>query len=1152
METTRKVTNKRPTPKKKGGGILKVLAYILLFFVIVGIIGAAVVWAYVNSIVSKLDDIDPNKVSEQLYENSVIVDSSGRVLEYIQNEGLRKVVKYNEISPAVIDAFIAVEDKTFETHNGFNFVRMVGATLKYLFNHESLGGVSTISQQLARNVYLFDRRQERTLNRKIAEAYYTIQLEKYLTKEQIMEGYLNLVFFGMESYGVEAAANTYFGKPAKELDYMEAALLVGTVKGPSIYAPLMRYNKDSVPEDAYIIDDDDQLYTIVFNEEALNRYYTCLALMYENGKITENQYNEGMDYDIRKKLKFVKHSGTEISSYFSDVVKQEVITDLMEKYRYTRQEALELLHSGGLKIVSTIDFDCQKVLESHYEKDNFNYYYGDALVEAVSLFQESQGLEVTGIADTNTLDLFCRKADVDRSVFPDEFYAKGTQQEEIQALKQGLNKLGFFFVNEYFPKISPTFDANGNILNRNNKIILPNYNNIIDEEENLVLHSDEYEFTSSGSLKLLKNHALKFYSHYENEVLSRIQVVIVNTFKLPNGYDPTYYLNGKKQVDSIYIYTGRDVLIPDEYKKFDEDGNVVISRSFLKEYPDFFKVKSDGTIRIAKENYVISETPVIQPQSAMVITDPYTDQVKAIVGGRNLEGYMLYNRATNPRQPGSAIKPISVYTAAMDSGKYSPASVIDDRPVYLAGNSWTRWPKNWYETYGQKVWYDGLTTIRHAVEQSTNVPPAILVDTLGIETVAEYLKKYGVTTLVEEGPINDLNISALALGGMSVGISPIEMTQAYSCIANDGILNKTTTYTKVTNNRGEVLLEKTPEPERILDANVAYLIKDLLRSTVSNGIANRAQMENHTVYGKTGTTSDQFDAWFVGFTPYYVGAVWFGNDINIPLAKGSEFTADFWQKVMTDLHQDLEPKTFPVPEGIVSASVDTISGMLPSELSAKDPRNTIKTDIFIRGFVPTEKDNVHVECKVCKSSGKLATEFCPEIETKVLVKRGEPYDPKEHKDIKLRDAEYDVPTEKCEEHNLEINRFYMWEKNIEFKGKDGYIELRNGDYYIRRYYPIEMIDGTIIHLEPGSVIHSDGNITRNNNEEISNADIYKIKKYNADQLDDFYGLNGPIPEDPRKNKDDEDENQDDQNPSEEDEQDGDNEHETTTSESENE
>ncbi len=1112
MDTTRRIDTKNEKPKKKRSGFLVFLKYFVLTMLILGVVGAAIVVLYVRSIIKDLEDIDPNKVSQQLYENSVILDSNGKILEYIQSEGLRKVVSYSDISPAAIDAFIAVEDKTFMTHKGFNVTRMIGATLNYLLGKDELGGVSTISQQLARNVYLFDRRQERSLKRKIEEAYYTIQLEKYLTKEQIIEAYLNLIFFGMESYGIEAASNTYFGKSAKDLDYIESALLVGTVKAPSYYAPMLRYAKKDVPENAYIIDDSDQFYTIVFNEDCLNRYKTCLYLMHENGKITEQQLNEGLEFDVRTKLKFVQLRGQEISSFFSDIVKEDVINDLMQKYRYTRKEAIEVLHSGGLKIYSTIDFDTQRLLESHFEKDNFNYYFGNALVEAITIFQRENGLEETGKADTPTLDKFCEITGTERTLFPDEFYAYGEEAEELQILKQGLNKLGYFVVNEYFPKITPTFNADGDIINRDTgRVNLQRYDNMIDDDGNLIIYDGEYEFTSSGSLTLFKNYTLKFYPHYDEDGnLERIQIVVADSFKLPNGYNGDEYVSTTRVVDSIYIYTGRDVLIPDEFKKFDEEGNVVISRQFLRDNPDFFKLDPENnSLKISADNFVISQSPVVQPQAAMVIVDNATGQLKALVGGRNVEGYMLYNRATNPRQPGSAIKPISVYTAAMDSGRYSPASVVDDRPVYLSGNPSVRWPVNWYETYQSGVFYDGLITIREAIRQSSNVPAAILANDLGVSNVIQYLKNFGITTIVEEGPVNDVNLAAVSLGAMSVGISPLEMAQAYACIANDGQLNKVTSYTKVTNNRGEVLLEKRPAPEQVLDPKVAYLVKDMLRTSVSEGLARNAMMSTHTAYGKTGSTSDNFDVWFAGFTTYYTGAIWFGNDINIPLSMGSEFTAGFWRKVMEDVHSDLEPQSFTMPEGIISVSVDRISGKLPTELTLKDPRKTIITDLFIRGFEPTEKDDVHVEVKICKTSGKLATEFCPEdlVETKVMVKRPEPYNPKEHKNIKLRDSEYDAPTEECDAHNKETHAEHLQKENMQYRGMEPLQTLMSGDLMVLRPYPVEMLDGTTKILKPGAVIMKNGDIMLDDGKTIiPSSEIFKLEKYNADQLDAYFSL----------------------------------------------
>lgn len=1122
METTRKIERvPEPPERKKKSKVWTVIKIALIAIFSFAIIGAVLVWAYIYNIVKDLEPIDPDKVSEQLYENSVIVDSQGNVLEQIQAEGLRKVVKYADISKSAIDAFIAVEDKTFETHNGFNIIRIIGATLNHYLKGDALGGVSTITQQLARNVYLFDRRSERSLERKIAEAHYTIQLEKYLTKAQIMEGYLNLIYFGMEAYGIEAAANKYFSKSAKDLDYIEAALLVGTVKAPSIYAPMLRYEKKHVPEDAYIIDDSDQLYTVVFNEDCINRYKTCLELMYENGKITEKEFRDGLKFDVRTKLHYGTLEGTEISSYFSDAVTEEVIHDLMEKKNLTRREAWELLQSGGLRIESTIDFESQKILESHYESDNFNYYYGLNLVNAINEFQEKYGLEVNGKADTPTLDKLCELTGTDRSLFTDEFYAQGENIEAVRLIKQALYKLGLYIVNEQFPKIIIRVDENGDIVNHETgRLLLRRKDNMLSDDGKFVIQEGEYEFTSTGNLILYTGKRMNFYPKYTEEgELERIQITLKDFYTLPPSYDPAEYVSGRYTVDSIFTYSGRDILIPDEFKRFDEDFNVVISRQFLREHPDFFELSDDKTLKVDPENFVVSNTPIIQPQSAMVIIDPSTGHLKALVGGRSIKGGMLFNRAMNPRQPGSAIKPISVYIAAIDSGEYSPATVIDDRPVYLAGSSTYRWPINWYETYRTGVNYYGLITIREAINVSANVPAAVIADKIGIPTVVKYLEDLGVTSVVSEGPVNDYNLAAMSLGAMSVGISPLEMAQAYGAIANEGMLNKVTTYTRVTNNRGEVILEKKVEPKFVVSPQVAYIMRDLLRTAVSEGLARQAQLANHVVSGKTGSTNDNIDAWFVGFTPYYVGATWFGNDLNIPLAQGSEFSAGFWREVMEDLHEGLEPKEVPVPSGIIRVTVDTISGKLPSELSKEDPRNTIRSDLFISGFEPTEVDDVHVKVKICKASGKLATKYCPEdeVEEKVMVKRPVPYNPKDHKDIQLRDSKYDAPTEECDVHNEKTHREQQ-EKDKDHTGHSGnwgfdpsnykgippLKERQTGDLMVQRPYPIMMLDGSTMILMPGDIIRKEGGVTRSDGSEIPNDKIYKIEKYTTEELDAYF------------------------------------------------
>lgn len=285
-----------------------------------------------------------------------------------------------------------------------------------------------------------------------------------------------------------------------------------------------------------------------------------------------------------------------------------------------------------------------------------------------------------------------------------------------------------------------------------------------------------------------------------------------------------------------------------------------------------------------------------------------------MVGGRGTEGKQIYNRAVQPRQPGSSIKPIAIYSSALQSsynaaekgesmslsnsdgsnwGKYITAgSVINDAPMVVNGRTW---PKNWY------TGYRGHMTLRTAVQQSVNVCAVKVYQQMGPEFPTSQLKKMGVTTLVEDGNTNDMNPAALALGGMTRGIKPIEMAAAYGIFPNEGTYTEPVAYTKITNSNDEVLFDKTPKTEQVLDKGVAFIMTDILRSVVTNGLGSNASFSGQPVAGKTGTTSDNFDAWFVGFTPQYTASVWIGNDVNIELAEGSAAAARLWRTIMSQV-----------------------------------------------------------------------------------------------------------------------------------------------------------------------------------------------------------------------------------------------------------
>ncbi|NLL05760.1 MAG: PBP1A family penicillin-binding protein [Clostridiaceae bacterium] len=411
------------------------------------------------------------------------------------------------------------------------------------------------------------------------------------------------------------------------------------------------------------------------------------------------------------------------------------------------------------------------------------------------------------------------------------------------------------------------------------------------------------------------------------------------------------------------------------------------------------------------------------PQAAMVIIDPNTGQVKAMYGGAGEKIGIPFNRATSlEKQPGSSIKPIAVYGPAINEGIITPATVIDDVPVYLDGVEKGLYPKNSGGTYA------GLTSIRTGITKSINVVAAkVWLEHLGPDLSLEYLDRVNINS------DKDRNL-ALAMGGLSKGVSPLQMAASYVPFVNKGMYYEPTTYTKVEDANGHIILEKKPDYRIVYDEAAAYVMVDMMKDVVKSGTATRCKLQGGKMptAGKTGTTDNNTNKWFVGYTPYYVAATWYGYDRNAPLSSAEYNRAQFiWQDVMEKVHKDLEPIDFEVPSGVVKRTICKYSGKTATELCSKDPRGSaVKEEYFIKGTEPDEDDtcDVHVLAKVCKdatdNSGKtvLAGEYCPyssKIE-QVFVQRKNPFTPVKPSDPYPGDWKYDIASaEHCTEHGPE-------------------------------------------------------------------------------------------------------------------------------------
>ncbi|MCF6097026.1 penicillin-binding protein 1A [Thermovorax subterraneus] len=735
-------------PRKRKLFLAKSLIPFLIFVFLLSCGSALGLFLYY---VKDTPPFDPQKLKPS--ETSIVYDSKGNVIAELHGGQNRIPVPLDEIPEHLKEAFIAIEDKNFYKHKGINFKSLIGAVWTDIVTGGYRRGASTITQQLVKNVFLT---HEKTLKRKAQEAWLAIQVERHFTKDQILEFYLNHIYFGHSAYGVEAAAQTFFGKSVKDLTLAESAMLAGITKGPSIYSPYINF------------------------ERAKERQAIVLNEMVDMGFITKEEAEKAKKEEI--KLVGLENAKADYKApYFTDFVITQLAEDLQKELGLTESEAYEKIYNGGLRIYTTVDLEIQEAAEK-------------------------------ALAD-------------------------------------------------------------------------------------------------------------------------------------PKNYP---------------------------YTKKDNNG-------------------------------------IPQPQAAVVVIDPHTGYIKALVGGREHYKKLGLNRASQSyRQPGSAFKPIVVYTAAIDMG-YTAASVIDDSPV-----SYGNWsPQNYTRDF------KGLTTIRKAIADSVNVVAVKVLEKIGVDRGIEYAQKLGIKSLVLEGRKNDRQLS-IALGGLTKGVSPLELASAYGTLANQGIHVEPIAILKVVDKNGRTLLEHTPTKWTAVSPQVAFIMTDMMRSVITEGTAKRLADFPFPVAGKTGTTSDNKDVWFVGYTPHLVAAVWMGHDEPTPMkgVAGGYQPALIWKQIMTIAHKKLPKVGFPKPAGIEGPiAVCQDSGKIPTELCNNDPRGSrIRYEYFIKGTEPSEFCDVHVQKLIDITSGLLATPYCPpeQVKQKVFLNRP-PYKTSPDGKIPL-DAKYMPPTEYCNLH----------------------------------------------------------------------------------------------------------------------------------------
>lgn len=706
----------------------------------------------------------------------VYADDDTFLVEFKIQKG--EYIRLNRMPDHLLKAIVSVEDSNFWVHKGLDHLAIVRAILKDIIAGKIKEGASTITQQLAKVVFLSP---EKTIIRKLKEMILAYRIEQKLTKEEILELYLNKIYFGNGAYGVEMASKAYFGKSVSDINIAEASLLCGLIKAPSRYSPYRNL------------------------DEAKQRQYIVLKRMLEEGYITKKQLDEAYKQPLYlSSLRYKEYT----PNYFLEYIRKY----LEDKH------GVDMVYKGGLKVYTTLNREMQDAAVA-------------SLKEGLRALDKRQGF---------------------RGVL---------EHKEIDAEKELAEK-------EKSEKV----------------IIMPGD----------LMTATVLKVASSVATVKTKGITGKLFvsdADWARKVVDSRGKVIrkFETFRLT------------------------DILKP---------GDIINVR--VKD------VKGEEPL------FSLEQEPLVQ--GALVSIEISTGYIRAIVGGYDFNKSEFNRAVFAKRQAGSAFKPV-VFASAIDYG-YTPASVVTDAPISYANEGFGDWtPGNYDEKY------NGPTRLREALAFSRNIVTIKLLEDMGVQRVIKFARRVGIN-----GPFPD-NLT-LALGSLSV--SPLEITSAFTVFAREGVTITPAGVKYILNSEGNVIENNKPEGERAIDPQTAFLTTSMLEEVVNRGTGGKAKALNRPVAGKTGTTNDYKDAWFIGYTDEMAAGVWVGFDDMRTLGKnetGSSAAAPIWvsfmQKALSSTEEEIKP--FHVPDGIVTAVIDPLTGLLATNDSEK------MVEFFKEGSVPKER-----------------------------------------------------------------------------------------------------------------------------------------------------------------------------------------------------
>lgn len=481
-------------------------------------------------------------------------------------------------------------------------------------------------------------------------------------------------------------------------------------------------------------------------------------------------------------------------------------------------------------------------------------------------------------------------------------------------------------------------------------------------------------YDADMAYKLLYSGGLKIYSTQNPEIQAYCDEVFGNEENFAGT--PKYLLSYQLTIDKANgdVDNHSTEMFQNYYKQFNPNFSLIYNSeedalAAIEEYKEAVMEEGD---EVRAENYNL----VVQPQASITVIDQSNGYVQAMVGGRGEKiASKTLNRASDTvRQPGSLFKVLSTYAPALDACGFTLANVQYDGPfTYTNGRPVSNW-------YGQS--YRGICSLRVGIAQSLNIVTVKVLTQITPQMGYNYLQSFGFTTLVDREVAKDGQVysdihQALALGGITHGVTNMETTAAFATIANDGVYNRPTLYSKITDADGNIVIDNTvPDSHRVLQETTAFLLTSAMQDVVNGrGTAGMVNFGNMDIAGKTGTTSSYNDIWFSGYTPYYTATVWVGFDNNDNLAGNQHDIAKvLWKECMSRINSGLPYASFDMPNGITTCAICSQSGKLPNHDLCSD---YIRTEYFAIGTEPVEYCDVHYRGTICGYDGKIACENCP-------------------------------------------------------------------------------------------------------------------------------------------------------------------------------